>query len=409
MSAEHEEELEQVLADLTVWPGPAPRLWKQALRNAKGMKPAASRWAWLSKRRRFSGPIAACLVIVCVGVTIAINQSSARYGILHSLAMSGEGSDLERDSHQVALEMSPLTREQDVPVASLGRVAHKSPEYVGSGRIAVGKSGSAAGTPAEPLEDSAQRGKSAGSSASQSEPGAAEEGLLHTRQIIRKATIELLTADVRAAFGKVSMTLNEALGEYVQESSLTGSGDATQAEITIRVTAERLSEVMNALRELGDVRSERITGQDVTAQVVDLEARLRNEQRVETEILDLLAKRQEAPLREILELRAALDKVRGQIEQLTAQRQQLGRLVSLSTVLVIIRSDKTKPQSTEYSLVSYFADQLQTAWRKGLVFLADTAGGLLSILLGGLIWWILLGIVFFFIRRHFYTTNKDVS
>jgi hypothetical protein len=230
------------------------------------------------------------------------------------------------------------------------------------------------------------------------------------RQIVRKATVELLTDDVRAVFLKAAMVLSEADGEYVQESSITGSGETAQANLVLRVAADRLSEVMNALRELGEVRSEQVTGQDVTAQVVDLEARLRNEQRVEAELLELLEKRNDAPLKEILELRNTLSDVRGEIERLTAQRQQLGRLVSLATVLVIIRTDESQERPADFSIATYFGDGVVQAWQKGLIFLADTFGVLLSVLVGGLIWWILLVLVFAAIwryrRRSLTATNK---
>ncbi|MFQ5805550.1 MAG: DUF4349 domain-containing protein [Phycisphaerae bacterium] len=215
------------------------------------------------------------------------------------------------------------------------------------------------------------------------------------RQIIRKATIELLTDDVRAAFLKATQIVSEAKGEYVQDSSLTGTAENMQADLTLRVAADRVPEVMNELRQLGEVRSEKLAGEDVTTQAVDLEARLRNEQRVETELLELLEKRKDAPLTEILQLRATLSDVRSVIERLTAQRERLNRLVSLATVLVIIRTQAAPPEEPDDpSIGAYFIDGIQKAWQRGLMLLADTCGLLLSIAVGGLIWWVLVVIAF---------------
>jgi hypothetical protein len=186
------------------------------------------------------------------------------------------------------------------------------------------------------------------------------------------------------------MIVREAAGEYVQDSSLTGSGDEAYANLTLRVAADRLSEVLNELRQLGEVYSERKTGQDVTSQVVDLEARLRNEQRVEVELLRLLETRQDASLEDVLALRGQLSKIRQEIERLTAQRVHLDRLVSLATVLVLVRGGDTPFGRGGSSLGTYFADACGNAWSNGLVFLADTLATLLSILVGGLIWWVLL-------------------
>ena len=222
------------------------------------------------------------------------------------------------------------------------------------------------------------------------------------RHVIRKATIELATEDVRAVFLKAALLISEAKGEYVQDSGITGRAEKMQANLTLRVAAERLPEVLNELRQLGEVRSEKTTGEDVTTQVVDLEARLRNEQRVEAELLQLLEKREDSPLKEILELRRTIADVRQAIEQLTAQRERLSRLVSLATVLVIIRPADAPPpaEPEEPGLGAYFIDALGGAWHKGTTFLVNTFAGFVSVLIGGLIWWILLIAVILLVRSY---------
>ena len=92
--------------------------------------------------------------------------------------------------------------------------------------------------------------------------------------------------------------------------------------------------------------------------------------------------------------------MRGVIERLTAQRERLSRLVSLATVLVIIRTKEAPDDPETSSIGAYFAEGIQNAWRKGLMLLADTCGFLLSLIVGGLIWWVLLAIVFAAFWRH---------
>lgn len=232
-----------------------------------------------------------------------------------------------------------------------------------------------------------------------STPPAASEANVQ-RHVVRKATIELTAPDVRAAFLKASQLISEARSEYVQDSALTGAGNQLQANLTLRVAADRLSAVLNELRQLGDVRSERSDGQDVTTQVVDLEARLRNEQRVEAELLNLLETRKDAPLKEILDLRANLNTVRTGIEQLTAQRQTLARLVSLATILVIIRPPDAPVAlpPVPAGIGAYFGESAAAAWQKGLHILADTLAVVLGALIGGLPWWVLITIVVVLLR-----------
>jgi len=222
------------------------------------------------------------------------------------------------------------------------------------------------------------------------------------RQVIRKATIELKTPDVRSAFLKAAMVLSEANSEYMEQSSLTGQDTSLQASLTLRVAASRLSQVLTQLRELGVVTSETAGGEDVTDQIVDIEARLRNEQRVETELLSLLESRNDAPLKEILDLRESINQVREQIERMTAQRDRLGRLVSLATILVIIRADDAPvPVIKEQSTLDYLIEQVDAAWETSLRHLSDSLAFLIRTLVGGLLWWALALAAYVAIRAAF--------
>jgi hypothetical protein len=209
------------------------------------------------------------------------------------------------------------------------------------------------------------------------------------RQVIRKANIDLKSRDVRATFLKAAQVLSEASGEYVEQSSLTGQDENLQGSLTLRVAAGRLSEVLNQLRNLATVVSESSGGEDVTNQVVDLEARLRNEQRVEAELLGLMESRKDAPLKEVLELRDSISRVRENIERMTAQREHLSRLVSLATVLVIINPDTTKPAPLPDGLGIYFLKQIRAAWQTSMELLADSVGFLIRLFVGGAFFWLL--------------------
>ncbi|MEE8459198.1 MAG: DUF4349 domain-containing protein [Phycisphaerales bacterium] len=218
------------------------------------------------------------------------------------------------------------------------------------------------------------------------------------RHVVRKATIELVSDDVPLVFVKCRQLISEAHGEFIEASTLTGSGATARGSLTLRIAVERLSDVLNDLRRLARVRAEETHGEDVTAQVVDLEARLRNERRVEAELLDLLEKRTDAPLKDILEMRRQINIVRESIERLTAQSQQLDRLVSLASVLVIIRPVDAEEKETE--LGAYFSDALHASWTGGLRLLADTVSGGLRVAVGGLLWWLLLASIFVTVRHY---------
>ena len=57
------------------------------------------------------------------------------------------------------------------------------------------------------------------------------------------------------------------------------------------------------------------------------------------------------------------------------------------------------PPDEAPGLRAYFAKVCSNAWHGGLEFLADTVAVLLSILIGGIVWWVLLAITIIVIRR----------
>lgn len=376
MTTEASNPIEARLAAMTRWDGPLPQVWRRALETAR--PPAASGLSGFSRvlNSRVATPVAACIAIVALGATVFLNLphlQAQRYQNVNAAAW-----ELARGEAVAGGigDVPPLMSLSDATVTDAtfrGRLDAVAPGFFGLG---------------------GGRGFRPQSLATDGKVG------LPARHVVRKATMELVAADVRAAFVKAAHLIQEAGGEYVQESSLTGSGVGAKAELTLRVAADRLSSVLNELREFGEVRSEKTAGQDVTAQVVDIEARLRNEQRFEVEMLQLLEKRDDAPLKEILELRRQIGAVRQTIEQLTAQRERLGRLVSLATVLVIIRPADAPVEEPKSGIGAYFGDSISRAWSRGLYFLSDTVAGLLSVLLGGLMWWVALIAALLVIRRY---------
>ena len=209
--------------------------------------------------------------------------------------------------------------------------------------------------------------------------------------------MELRVGDVRAAVVLAHQLISQARGEYVQESNTRERGDErVEAELMLRVEAGRLDEVIGSLRELGEVRSERVAGEDVTGRVVDLEANLRNERRVEEELLSLLGSREDDELDDILKVRRELAQVRARIEALAGERAQLGALVRLATVSVVLREPDVEAEDDveeEIGLGAWFGERIGQAWHDGVRTLLATVVAIVEILVSGAIWFIIAGVV----------------
>lgn len=123
------------------------------------------------------------------------------------------------------------------------------------------------------------------------------------------------------------------LGGYVASTQISNNPGYTFASITYRIPADRWDEALEALRRLArEVLDEQTGVVEVTAQVVDLEARLRNLKATETQLLAILEKA--TRITDILEVQVQLTDVRGQIESLTAELGRLEDQVALGTLTV---------------------------------------------------------------------------
>jgi hypothetical protein len=142
-----------------------------------------------------------------------------------------------------------------------------------------------------------------------------------------------LTLEVEAIDAALTAATNHigALGGYASGSERAGAGRDAQATITFRVPAERWDDARNGLSELAvEVLAERSSTEDVTGQVVDLGARVRNLQATEAALQAIM--NQATVVKDVLAIQAELTTVRGQIEQLTAQKTHLEEQAAYSTL-----------------------------------------------------------------------------
>lgn len=219
-----------------------------------------------------------------------------------------------------------------------------------------------------------------------------------SRQIIRRGQVEIVAADVQVAFRKAQDLIKVERGEFVQESVLSGAGQAMTGRVVIRIEPGRLAEAMQASRGLGELAAEQAGGDDVTDRLTDLEAQIRNEQRVEKEMLELFDLRKDAPLKDVLELREQLARVRGNIERMQAQQSQIGRLVSLATLTITIRPKPDAaiappPVDEKPSFFALVGKNVSHGWDRATTNLASFAGWSVEKAVGELPMWTTLAVI----------------
>ena len=143
-------------------------------------------------------------------------------------------------------------------------------------------------------------------------------------KIIRTGTIDLEVRDVPTA-ARAARDAIVALGGYVGASNTSNKAGQPSAEITYRIPADRWEEALDTLRGLNGqttkVVQEHTESVEVTGQVIDLDARIKNLRASETALQGIAS--QATKISDVLEVQAQLTSTRGQIEELTAQLKDL--------------------------------------------------------------------------------------
>ena len=154
-------------------------------------------------------------------------------------------------------------------------------------------------------------------------------------KIIRTGSMDLEVSDVPQAIREARDAVR-GMGGYVGASQTSHIDDQPFAQITYRIPVARWEDALDALRGVdGDatkVVSEQTDSVDVTGQVVDLDARIRNLRASETALVAIAE--QAVRIQDILDIQARISEVRGQIEQLEAQQNALADQTAYATLTV---------------------------------------------------------------------------
>ena len=153
-----------------------------------------------------------------------------------------------------------------------------------------------------------------------------------TAYIVRSGALDIEVSDLHATLQQ-AQGLITGLGGYIAGSRESNDPNYQYAAITYRVPVERWYDALNGLRDLGTkVLGENTEAADVTAEVVDLDARLTNLRAAETQYQGIMA--QARTIDDVLKVQNVLTDVRDEIERLQAQRDNLANRAALATLTV---------------------------------------------------------------------------
>jgi hypothetical protein len=149
--------------------------------------------------------------------------------------------------------------------------------------------------------------------------------------IARTASLNISVKDFAAARGALDRLVSFHHG-YAATMTINSQKDSPPSlEAVLQIPAAECDAALGGLKALGQVRKEQQGGEEVSAQVVDLDARLKNARITETRLEEILRTRT-GKVSDVLEVEKEISDVRQNIEQMEAQQKELGHRVSYAAI-----------------------------------------------------------------------------
>lgn len=167
------------------------------------------------------------------------------------------------------------------------------------------------------------------------------------RIVIQNADIAIVVSDVETRIREVEV-MAQQMGGFVVSSNLYQSYtnnyvEVPEAQVVIRVPAEILEDALTKIKaDVVEVRSETRSGQDVTAEYVDLKSRLVNLEAAEKQLSEIMETATETE--DVVNIFNQLVYYREQIEIVKGQMKYYEEAAALSAIsITIIAEEKDQP------------------------------------------------------------------
>ncbi|MGK2881107.1 MAG: DUF4349 domain-containing protein [Mycobacterium sp.] len=190
-----------------------------------------------------------------------------------------------------------------------------------------------------------------------------EDSTVTTTDIVVTGSIQMTVDDPVFAADKFAEATVAAGGRIESRSEQSSSGYPS-ATLTLRIPSDELDAVLAKIDDLGVVDAKNINYSDVTAQRVDLDARIEALQISVDRLLELMGKA--TSTEDLLAAESSLTERQAELDSLQAQRTALGDQIAYATITVDLTS--TPPVIAQGGFIGAIKD--------GSHALVGAAGGL---------------------------------
>ncbi|MEU6346650.1 DUF4349 domain-containing protein [Streptomyces sp. NPDC046977] len=179
--------------------------------------------------------------------------------------------------------------------------------------------------------------------------------------VVRTATLTVEAKNVPDALAR-SRTLVEAAGGYIGDESTSLDDEGNEhSRVTLRVPPADYERVLGDLAGLGRLLERKVSAQDVTSQVVDVESRIKTQRASVARVRELMDRA--TRLSDVVTLEGELSSRQADLEALEAQQASLKERTGMATVtLVLTEQDQVAAPAKADGFWASVGDALGAGW-----------------------------------------------
>lgn len=228
------------------------------------------------------------------------------------------------------------------------------------------------------------------------------------RMITYQATISIDTNNYSKSRNFIDKLVQQAQGYLVDSNEQQYQKQNQTGTFTYRIPQKHFHTFIQKLKQTafdGEIRQLAINGNDVTEEMVDLEARLKAKEVTQSRLLELMKSAKDATT--LLEISQQLDKVQEEIEQIEGRKQYLQNRIELAQVIVTLNKEQVVTAPDNASMWQ----KMKEAFWKSSIGLINVGKNLLIFLAGAIPVLVLLGLictpVYLLVRHRKKKENKE--
>lgn len=195
-------------------------------------------------------------------------------------------------------------------------------------------------------------------------------------QLIKRAELTLVVQSLDETLSSVTVLVQRQQGDILRFADYQPENNSSRhtANLELRVPQNKLESTLDTLIQLGTVENRLITAEDVSDQLVDTQARLRNLRKSEEMVLKIMER--SGSVGEVLQVANELSNIRESIERLDAQLRNLQNQVAYSTITLNLEVAVSASSPSQSS----FGLQVRETWGKATHAVTEVTFGLFGVI-----------------------------